>query len=56
MWVLIVVTLMSSGGVTLEGYGEYVSHGSCIVAMREAEIAINEPNEGMLCLHMGEME
>ena len=49
MWILIVLTL-TSGGVELEGFGEYYNHGDCVIAMHEAEIAINETYEGMLCL------
>lgn len=49
MWILIVLTLTGTG-VQLEGFGEYQHHGECIIAMREAEIAVNREYEGMLCL------
>lgn len=49
MWILIVLTLTATG-VSLEGFGEYENHGDCIIAMREAEIAVNGTHEGMLCL------
>lgn len=54
-WVLIVVTL-TLNGVMVEGAGEFLNHGDCIVAMHEAEIVVNREYEGMLCLHKGEFQ
>lgn len=54
MWVLLIVTLVSEG-VYVEGYGEYKTFDECIYAIHDAEITVNEINEGMLCLHVGEL-
>jgi hypothetical protein len=54
MWVLTLVTLLYNG-IAVENLGVFDTHEECIFAMRDAEIAVYETYEGMLCLQDREM-
>jgi len=54
MWVLTLVTLLFNG-VAVENLGAYKTQEECLWAMRDAEIAVYETYQGMICLQDREM-
>lgn len=46
----LVIFELSRGVLYFENWGSYPTHEECIYSLREAEIAINNENQGMACL------
>lgn len=49
MWILLWIQLIQ-GTVIVTDLGEYETLEECLYDMHEAEIAINKPWEGMVCV------
>ena len=49
MWFLVWVQLIQ-GTMIVSQLGAYETHDDCIYDMHEAEIVVNKPWEGMICI------